>query len=275
MRKTVGGRSVRYATGGRDHSGDEPAAVLVHGAGGDRTVWQMQTRWIAHHGYRVAALDLPGHGGSEGPALGTIEEMGDWLASAATELALAPAHLVGHSMGTFVVLEAAARHPETVRSIVLLGTAGAMPVHPALQAAADADDPLAGRLITSWGVGRRAHVGGHASPGMWLIGGTTALLDRSPPGVLGNDLAACGKYRGATSAARRVRCPVTLVLGAEDRMTPNRAAQKMIAAFGPGLATTVYLERVGHFMQTESPVVTRKAIAEALAAAPHHPADRG
>ena len=48
---------------------------------------------------------------------------------------------------------------------------GAMPVHPALQAAADADDPLAGRLITSWGIGSRAHTGGHASPGMWLIGG--------------------------------------------------------------------------------------------------------
>ena len=267
MERVVDGRVVRFATGGRGHDGDEPAVVLVHGAGGDRTVWQMQTRWIAHHGYRAAAIDLPGHGGSDGPALASIGEMGDWLASAVIALGLAPAHLVGHSMGTFAVLEAAVRRPDAALSLVMLGTAGAMGVHPALQAAADDDDPVAGRLITSWGIGRRAHVGGHASPGMWLIGGTTALLDRARSGVLAGDLAACQRYDGALAAAVRVRRPVTLVLGREDRMTPNSAAAGMIAAFADGLATTVYLDRAGHFMQTENPVEVRKAIATALAAA--------
>ena len=265
MEALIDGRVVRCATGGRSLDGDQPAVVLVHGAGGDRTVWQLQTRWIAHHGYRAAAVDLPGHGGSEGPAPATIVEMGAWLAQIVEALGLAPAHLVGHSMGTFVVLEAAAQRPEVVRSLVLLGTARAMPVHPALQAAADADDPVAGRLITSWGIGSRAHTGGHASPGMWLIGGNTSLLDRARPGVLGNDLAACAAYKGAEDAAARVRCPVTLVLGREVKMTPNRAAAGLIDAFGDGRATTVYLDRVGHFLQIESPIPVRKAIADALA----------
>lgn len=264
MEALIDGRVVRCATGGRSLDGDEPAVVLVHGAGGDRTVWQLQARWIAHHGYRAAALDLPGHGGSQGPALGSIEAMGEWLAGATEALGLAPAHLVGHSMGTFVVLEAAAQRPDVARSLVLLGTAAAMPVHPALQAAADADDPVAGRLITSWGIGSRAHTGGHASPGMWLIGGNTSLLDRSPPGVLAGDLAACAAYDRAEDAAARVQCPVTLVLGREDKMTPNRAAAGLIEAFGDGQATTVHLDRVGHFLQIESPIPVRKAIAEAL-----------
>ena len=265
METLIDGRVVRGATGGRSLDGAEPAAVLVHGAGGDRTVWQLQTRWIAHHGYRAAALDLPGHGGSDGPTLESIEEMGQWLAIAIDALGLAPAHLVGHSMGTFVVLEAAAQRPETARSLVLLGTAGAMPVHPALQAAADADDPVAGRLITSWGIGSRAHTGGHAMPGMWLIGGNTSLLDRAQPGVLASDLAACHAYDGAEAAAARVQCPVTLVLGREDKMTPNKRAAGMIDAFGD--ARTVVLDRVGHFLQVESPIPVRRAIAEALALA--------
>ena len=193
METRIHGRRVRCATGGRGLDGTEPAVVLVHGAGGDRTVWQLQTRWIAHHGYRAAALDLPGHGGSDGPSLPSIEQMGAWLADATEALGLAPAHLVGHSMGTFVALEAAAQRPDVARSLVLLGTASAMPVHPALQAAADRDDPVAGRLITSWGIGSRAHIGGHAAPGMWLIGGNTSLLDRAPEGVLGADLAACAR----------------------------------------------------------------------------------
>ncbi len=263
MERSIDGRTVRYATGGRNHDGDEPAVVLVHGAGGDRTVWQMQTRWLSHHGYRAAAVDLPGHGGSDGPAVQTIEGMGDWLARTVEALDLAPAHLVGHSMGTFVVLEAAARYPDSVRSVVMLGTAGAMPVHPELQAAADADDSRAARMIASWGIGSRAHVGGHASPGMWLIGGTISLLDRSSPGTLGSDLAACGQYRNALTAAARVDCPVTVILGTEDRMTPNRTAAEMIAAFAD--ATVVYLDRVGHFLQIESPIEVRRAIATALA----------
>ena len=265
MERLISGRVVRGATGGRGIDGDEPAVVLVHGAGGDRTVWQLQTRWIAHHGYRAAAVDLPGHGGSEGPALDSIEQMGEWLAGAIEALGMAPAHLVGHSMGTFVALEAAVQRPETVRSLVLLGTAGAMPVHPGLQAAAEADDPVAGRLITSWGIGSRAHTGGHASPGMWLIGGNTSLLDRARPGVLARDLAACNAYRGAESAAARVQCGVTLVLGREDKMTPNKRAASMIDAFGD--ARTVHLDRVGHFLHIESPISVRRAIASALARA--------
>ena len=262
MEALIDGRVVRGATGGRGLDGDEPPVVLVHGAGGDRTVWQLQTRWIAHHGYRAAAMDLPGHGGSDGPPLATVEEMGQWLATTVDALGLAPAHLVGHSMGTFVVLEAAAQRPAVARSLVMLGTAGSMPVHPALQAAADADDPIAGRLITSWGIGSRAHVGGHASPGMWLIGGNTSLLDRARPGVLAGDLEACNRYDGAEAAAARVQCSVTLVLGREDRMTPNKRAAAMIEAFADG--RTVYLDKVGHFLQLEQPIPVRQAIAEAL-----------
>ncbi len=261
----IDGRVVRCATGGRSIDGDEPAVVLVHGAGGDRTVWQLQTRWIAHHGYRAAAVDLPGHGGSEGPAPAGIEAMGTWLVNVVEALGLAPVHLVGHSMGSFVALEAAAQCPEAARSLVLMGTAGAMPVHPALQSAAETDAPLAGRLITSWGIGSRAHTGGHASPGMWLIGGNTSLLARARPGVLANDLAACNAYDGAEQAAAKTRCPVTLILGREDKMTPSRAAAGMIAAFGNGRATTVHLDRVGHFLQVESPIPVREAIAAALA----------
>lgn len=262
---TVDGRTVRVATGGRTHEGDEPGVVFVHGSGCDRTAWQLQTRWFAHHGYRVAAIDLPGHGGTDGPALTTISEMADWLATVIEALGLVPTHLVGHSMGTFVSIETAARHRDLVRSIVLLSTAAAMPVHPELFSAATGNDPKAARLISSWGLGSRAHRGGHASPGTWLIGANQALIDRAPPGVLAADLAASEGYDRALEAARDIDCPATLVLGREDRMTPNRAAADLIEAFTA--VETVYLDGIGHFPQTEAPIATRRVIAEALAAA--------
>ena len=64
MEFTLDGKTVRYANGGRDHDSALPGVVMVHGSGMNRTVWQMQTRYLAHHGYRVAAIDLPGHGGA-------------------------------------------------------------------------------------------------------------------------------------------------------------------------------------------------------------------
>ena len=118
MEFSLDGRTVRYANGGRAHDPALPAVVLVHGSGMNRTVWQLQTRYLAHHGFRVAAIDLSGHGGSSGPALASIPEMGAWLAEVIDALDLGPAHVVGHSMGTFIGIEAAAQRPETVASLV-------------------------------------------------------------------------------------------------------------------------------------------------------------
>lgn len=262
MQLTYRDKNVCLATGGRDLDGDRPAIVFVHGAGMDRTTWQLQTRWFAHHGYRVAAVDLPGHGLSEGPPLHTIEEIADWTAGLIHELDLAPAHIVGFSLGTFVALEVAAGSPDLVASIVLIGTAAAMPVHPELLTAAYDDVPRASRLITSWGLGGRAHKGGHPSPGMWLSGSSAALIDRSSPEALGNDMAACNAYGGALDAARGVRCPVTFVLGSDDKMTPVRAAGDLIDVVAD--KTVVVLDGSGHMMPIEDPIRAREAIADAI-----------
>lgn len=265
MEFTLDGKTVRYANGGRGHDPALPAVVLVHGSGMNRTVWQLQTRYLAHHGYRVAAVDLPGHGGSDGPAIETIPEMGAWLADVIDALELGPAHVVGHSMGTYIGIEAAAQRPETVASLVLVGTAAAMPVHPELLDAAANDVPHASNLMSSWSFGAPAHIGRHATPGMWNIGSSRALLDTSRPESLGVDMAACNAYTTSLDAAAAVTCPVTYILGALDKMTPAKRAGDLIAATAG--ARVVTLDGVGHMMMTEAPDATREAMVEALAAA--------
>ena len=68
-----------FSTGGAKFNNAERTIIFIHGAGMDRTVWSMQARFFAHHGFTVVNLDLPGHGKSEGPACATIEEYSDWL----------------------------------------------------------------------------------------------------------------------------------------------------------------------------------------------------
>ena len=102
---TVGDKRVFAATGGRTIDPAKPLLVLLHGAGQDRTIWVLQTRYLAHHGFSVLALDFPGHGGSEGPPLATIEEMADWVGDVIRAVGAASATLVGHSMGSFVAIQ--------------------------------------------------------------------------------------------------------------------------------------------------------------------------
>ena len=259
---SVDGHDVRIATGGVEHDPALPALVFIHGAGMDRTTWQMQTRWFAHHGYRVAAVDLPGHGLSGGEPLTSIDAMADWTATVIGQLELGSAHVAGFSLGTFVALETARRHPDAVASVVLIGTAAAMPVHPELLEASADDIPRASRLMTSWALGSRAHKGGHVSPGTWLVGASTALIDRSPVGALAADMEACNAYDAAPAAAAELTCPVAFVLGSEDKMTPVRAASDLIGA-APD-STVVTLAGSGHMLPIERPIEVRDAIASAL-----------
>jgi len=247
----VDGRRVFAATGGKPFNPDLPVVIFVHGAGMDHTVWTLQARFFAHHGRAVLALDLPGHGRSEGPALATIEALADWLIRVVDAAKAPRAALVGHSMGALIVLEAAARAPEKVWALGLLGIAAEMPVHPELLAAAERDDPAAFELLASWGFGRRAHLGGARAPGLWMLGGGLRLLERGRSQALARDLAACHAYKGGFAAAARVRCPTLLLLGEADRMTPPSQARALAGRIDD--QRTVILPGAGHMMMVERP----------------------
>jgi len=251
MEVTVQGQMVHAATGGRAWNGDEPAVILVHGAGLDRTIWQLQTRNIAYMGRRAIAVDLPGHGRSGGALLATIEDIADWIPGFMDAAGIKTAKLIGHSMGALVTLEAAARHPSRVDKLCLMGVSEMMPVHPDLLDAAEKNQTLAPELIVYWGLGEKAKIGGHPHPGLWVHNASQTLLELSGEGVLFNDLSACNAYKGALEAAAKVKCETLFVLGKDDMMTPARKARSLADAIEN--SATILIERCGHMMMSERP----------------------
>src|ERR1700744_4144783 len=203
MNLSVNGKDVFVATGGRDFDAALPAVVMIHGAGFDHSTWALHSRWFAHHGFAVLAPDLPGHGRSQGPALTTIAEMADWIAALLCAAKASKAHLIGHSMGSLIALETAARHPDKVSSLSLIGTAATMTVGPDLLKAAEANDVAAIDMVSIWGLGFKAELGGSLAPGLWMHQGAQRVLERTAPGVLYRDLNPCNAYGNALEAAAK------------------------------------------------------------------------
>ena len=258
MKLTVNGRGVFATTGGTVFDAARPAVVFLHGAGFDRTLWRLQTRWFAHHGRSVLAIDFPAHGRSEGPALDSIAAMAEWTAALLDAAGLKDAALVGHSMGALVAAETAARFPGKVRALGLCGVAAEMPVHPEMLESAKADTLKVQELMTFWGVGNALHKGGMVSPGLWLRRESLAILSGNKPGVIHADLAACNAYKDALARAVQVKCPTVLVLGDGDLMTPAAKARPLAAAIAG--SRTVVIPNSGHFMIVERPDETLEAL---------------
>lgn len=259
MELTVTDAPVFAHTGGRPFDPALPAVVLIHGAGMDHTVWSLQSRYLAHHGRSVLAVDLPAHGRSGGEPLGSIADMAAWVVALLDAAGASKAMLAGHSMGALVALEAASRFPDRVAALALLGVAERMPVHPDLLKAAADNDPLAIELVTGWGFGPRGHVGGNAAPGLALVPTGRRLMARQKPGVLGIDLAACNAYARGAEAAGQVACPALFLLGALDRMTPAKAGRALAARVADTVVSV--LPGVGHMVMVEAPDATTDALA--------------
>jgi pimeloyl-ACP methyl ester carboxylesterase len=251
MRLSVNGNDTFAATGGRPFDKSLPAAVFLHGAGFDHSTWALHSRWFAHHGFAVLAPDLPGHGRSRGKPLPTIAEMADWTAGLLDAAGARHAKLIGHSMGSLIALETAARHPDKVSALSLIGTAATMTVGPDLLKAAEANDHAAIDMVSIWGLGFAAELGGSLAPGFWMHQGAQRVLQRCAPGVLYNDLHACNAYQDALAAAAEIKAATTVILGERDMMTPAKAGKALAAAI-PN-ARTIVLPGAGHMMMVEQP----------------------
>ena len=250
MQFIVQGYPAYAYTGGRAFDAAQRALVLIHGAAFDHSVWQWQSRYFAHHGFGVLAVDLPAHGRSPGRARATIEAMADWVAALVDAAGLERAALVGHSMGSLVALQCALSHPQRVEKLALVGTSFPMPVGEAFLAAARDDDPAGLDMEAVWGHSRNAMLATSAVPGLNLLGTSRRLNGRVRPQVLHTDLAACDAWQVPQEKLASLAMPVLVVAGKRDQMTPLKAGQAAATLLPQARFATL---DAGHAMMSEAP----------------------
>lgn len=251
MQLTVNGHPAYAYTGGKPFDAALPTVVFIHGAEHDHCVWVLQSRYLAHHGHGVLAVDLPGHGRSGGEPLRTVEAMANWVRALLDAAGVQKAVLVGHSMGSLIAIECAARYPDRVAKLVLVGTAFPMKVSDELLTATRDDEPLAQDMVNIWSHSAYAHYPSNPGPGFWVIGENLRLMQRQKPGVMHADFSACNDYANGVAACGQVKCPVLLVVGKRDMMTPPRATKDIVGALAD--KRIVEIAGSGHAIMAEKP----------------------
>jgi len=261
MQFIVQGYPAYAYTGGVAPDMKLPAIVFVHGAAFDHSVWQWQSRYFAHHGFCVLAVDLPGHGRSPGTIRTRIEDWAAWLVGLLDAAGLERAAFVGHSMGSLVVLDAALHAPDRVSRLALVGSAVPMGVGEAFLAAAREAPPVAFDMEATWGHARLSQLSASAVPGSTLLGASRSLNGRSRPGALAAALEACNAYHPDAAALRSLAVPTLVVAGKRDQMTPFKAGRALASEIPH--ARFAALE-AGHSMMSEAPRELLRVLREFL-----------
>ena len=220
-------------TGGQPFDAAKPTVVFIHGVLNDHSVWILQSRYLAHHGFNVLAVDLPGHCRSQGDAPTSVEAAADFVGALLDAAGVQTAALVGHSFGSLVALEAAARLPERISQLVLVGTAFPMRVSPALLEASVSAPLKALEMVNVFSRSTLAPPPSALGPGTWVFGASMALGRRvlasnTKVNVFYTGFKACDSYTHGLEAMAQVTCPVLFVLGDVDQMTPPKAARDLI-----------------------------------------------
>lgn len=231
--------------------------VFIHGAQQEGFCWAALARRLGGNGRRILAPDLPGHGRNRDTPLTRVEDFADWLLAWLDGQHIDRTALAGHSLGSLIALEAAARRPERIHRLVLMGTAAPMRVASRLLETAAANPAKAMAAVNRGSHSVRGWLAAPSPVGMWSPGLNLRLMERQRPELLAIDLAACNAYEGALEAAGRVRCPTLVVTGAEDRMTPLAAVQPLIDRL-PDVRVAAL--DCGHTFMTEAPDALARAL---------------
>jgi pimeloyl-ACP methyl ester carboxylesterase len=219
-----------------------PPLVLIHGAGGEHLSWPPEIRRLADA--RVFALDLPGHGKSEGPGRQSVADYADSVIGFMNAAGLSRAVFIGHALGGAIALTLAIDHPERVAGIGLISTGPRLPV--ASSVLENAANP-ATFILAVQSLQDLMHVPPAAKN---LKDQVFRHLSSIRPTLFHGDLRACDQF-DVTTRLDSIQSPVLVICGTDDQLTPRRFSENLAGQI-PGAALQT-IDDAGHLVMLEQP----------------------
>ena len=235
---------------------EKSTILLIHGSGLTHIVWSFHEQFYSTQGFNVLSVDLPGHGNSEGPSLKSIEEISNWIKSLMKTMSIEKIIIIGHSQGSLVGIDFAARYPELILNLVLVAGSYKMPVNQDLIEYAEAGDEKAVLLMMKWGYeGSKAFIGGN--PVKKIINSSRDIRE-----ILAVDLNACNNYKDGKESLGKINCPTLCIFGDLDKMVPIEVGNKMASMIKN--SEKKIISNCGHMIIFEKALEMRKLVKEFL-----------
>ena len=239
---------------GEAFDSQKKSIILLHGSGQSHIVWSLTTQYLTDQNYNVFALDLPGHGNSEGESLKTIEYMVEWLNKVISSLKIKEFTLVAHSQGCLVALEYANRYSLNLKNIIFIAGSYEMKVNKSLIDLALSGDMESLNLMMKWSYGSsKQFIGGN--PLQKILNSSREVRE-----VLAVDLIACNNYKNGLNAVKKIKCPTFFIFGEIDKMVKVEKGIEF-AKFVSNSKVHI-IKNCGHMIMLENAFDMREKIAE-------------
>tara|TARA_Y100001970_G_scaffold253858_1_gene329024 strand:+ start:6968 stop:7744 length:777 start_codon:yes stop_codon:yes gene_type:complete len=241
---------------GQSFDNSKHTIILLHGSGQSHVVWSLTDQYLADQGYNVFALDLPGHGNSEGTSLKSIEEIANWLNKFVKTIGIKDLTLLGHSQGCLVALEYSNKFPENIKNLIFVAGSYQIPVNKSLIELAKAGDLESLNLMMKWGYGySKQFIGGN--PLQKILNSSREIRE-----VLATDLIACNNYTNGINCLKKIKCPTFFIFGELDKMIKLDKG-KEFSGLIPGSKTHI-IKDCGHMIILENAFEMREKVVEFL-----------
>ena len=252
----INNKKVFVSDAGKGISNNKDTIVLLHGSGLSHIVWSLTEQYLSNQNYNIVAIDLPGHGNSEGKSLKSIEEISEWLEKAFIELNISKITIIGHSQGCLEALEYYFKYSKRVKSLIFVGGSYRMPVNQELIDLAENGDNQAVKLMMKWSYKNfKKFIGGN--PVEKIINSPRDIRE-----ILAIDLVACNNYKNGSEALKTINCPTLFIFGELDKMV-NLEKGKKFAELIPNSKTHI-IKDCGHMIMFEKAFEMREKISEFL-----------
>jgi pimeloyl-ACP methyl ester carboxylesterase len=249
-------KKVFASDAGKIFEKEKHTIILLHGSGLTHIVWSLTEQYLSNKGYNILAIDLPGHGNSEGPSLKSIEEIAEWLEKIINKIEIQHLTILGHSQGCLEAIEYVSKYSSKIKNLILVGGSYKITVNQDLIDLASAGDKDSIKLMMKWAYeGSKKFIGGN--PVEKIINSSRAIRE-----TLAVDLIACNNYKNGFEAAKSIKCPTLLIFGELDKMVSLEKSKKF-AELIPN-AETYIIQNCGHMIMFENAFKMREKIAEFL-----------
>jgi len=225
---------------------DRPPLILIHGAGGIHIDFPAQLR--KQSGLPNVAIDLSGHGRSEGMGHEDLIEYAHDVHAIMTAMGIESAVIVGHSMGGAITLLLAIHYADYIEGVVLIGTGASFKVNPAIIESIVDDQQATAEMVVKW-------VWGEDAPADYIATGIERMM-QIPPQVIRADYVACDKF-DVRASLPTIGHDALIIGGGRDKMTRQKQSQELHDKMP---RTQLEVLDTGHMIQLESPVKVTELI---------------